>query len=259
MNDEERQTNKFRSGIGMPPFKAPEMRRVLSNVIDANTTPAVDSSLKSEDDDDFFKELDEGIERRKRADWIRKNHEVVKAERKASEHECIREEESGRLQEAQAQLEQMERMVRETQEQNRQLREALAQKTTGGMTPSVGFTTPKKTGRGQMKSHATMIRGSPVDKRVYKEGPDGYVATGLYESDGSPIWGVPKNKGMKLQLAKFSAKETHKGLGTGVNEWVNRFVRQLERAQVASGCCWPEEVKMDVLEAHLEGKTLDYW
>jgi hypothetical protein len=64
---------------------------------------------------------------------------------------------------------------------------------------------------------------------------------------------------MKRQLAKFSAKETHKGLGTGVNEWVNRFVRQLERAQVASGGFWPEEVKMDVLEAHLEGKALDYW
>jgi hypothetical protein len=66
-------------------------------------------------------------------------------------------------------------------------------------------------------------------------------------------------KDMTLQLAKFSAKETHKGLGTGVNHWVNRFVRQLERAQVASGCFWLEEVKMDVLEAHLDGKALDYW
>jgi hypothetical protein len=64
---------------------------------------------------------------------------------------------------------------------------------------------------------------------------------------------------MKLQLAKFSAREKHKGLGTGVNEWVNRFVRQLERAQVASGCFWPEDVKMDVLENHLEGKALDNW
>jgi hypothetical protein len=64
---------------------------------------------------------------------------------------------------------------------------------------------------------------------------------------------------MKLQLAKFSARETHKGLGTGVNEWVNRFVRQLERAQVASGCFWPEDVKMDVLENHHEGKALDFW
>jgi hypothetical protein len=130
---------------------------------------------------------------RKRANWIRKNHEVVKAERKASEHECIREE-SGRLQEAQAQLEQMERMVRKTQEQNRLLREALAQTTTGGMAPSVGFTTPNKTGRGQMKSHATVIRGSPVDKRVYKEDPDSYVATGLYESDGARYGAYPRTK-----------------------------------------------------------------
>jgi hypothetical protein len=131
MSNEERQTNKFGSGIGgMPPYKA-EMRRVLSSVSDVKTSPAVDSSLKSEDDDDFFKELDEGIERRKRADCIRKNHEVVKGERKASEHECIRGEESGRLQEAQAQLEQMERLFQESQEQNRLLREALAQTTTG--------------------------------------------------------------------------------------------------------------------------------
>jgi hypothetical protein len=95
-------------------------------------------------------------------------------------------------------------------------------------------------------------------KRVYKKDPDRYVATGLYGSDGSPIWGVPKNNDMKLQLAKFSAKETHKGPVTGVNEWVNRFVRQLGRVQVASGCFWPEEVKMDVLEAHLDGKALYY-
>jgi hypothetical protein len=30
---------------------------------------------------------------------------------------------------------------------------------------------------------------------------------------------------MKLQLAKFAAKETYMGLGTGVNEWIERFVR----------------------------------
>jgi hypothetical protein len=63
---------------------------------------------------------------------------------------------------------------------------------------------------------------------------------------------------MKLQLAKFPAKEAHKGLRTSVNEWVDRFVWQLERAQVASGGFWPEEVKMDILEAHPEGKALDY-
>jgi hypothetical protein len=54
----------------------------------------------------------------------------------------------------------------------------------------------------------------------------------------TPNGGVPKNKDMKLQLAKFSAKEAYKGLGTGINEWIDRFVRQLERAQLASGFCW---------------------
>jgi hypothetical protein len=38
-----------------------------------------------------------------------------------------------------------------------------------------------------------------------------------------------------LQLAKFAAKETYKCLGTGINEWIDRFVRQLERSQIASG------------------------
>ncbi len=70
---------------------------------------------------------------------------------------------------------------------------------------------------------------------------------------------MPKNKDMKLQLAKFTAKETYKGLGTGVNEWVNRFVRQLERAQIASGFCWSEDINMDLLENHLEGNALEYW
>jgi hypothetical protein len=77
----------------------------------------------------------------------------------------------------------------------------------------------------------------------------------MYDYSGQSKWGVPKNKDMKLQLAKFSANETYKGLETGVNGWVNRFVRQLEQAQVASGCCWSEGIKLDVLEDHLEGKA----
>ncbi len=36
-------------------------------------------------------------------------------------------------------------------------------------------------------------------------------------------------------------------------------MRQLERAQVASGYDWPEDVKMDVLQDCLEGEALDYW
>jgi hypothetical protein len=109
---------------------------------------------------------------------------------------------------------------------------------------------------------AAFVKGSPVGRDEFGRASLEYTQTGIYEADGTPrwgVWGVPKNNDMKLQLAKFSAKETHKCLGTGVNEWVNRFVRQLERAQVASGCFWPEDVKMDVLENHLEGKALDYW
>jgi hypothetical protein len=86
---------------------------------------------------------------------------------------------------------------------------------------------------------------------------------GLYESDGGPIWGTPKNKDIQLQLAEFSAKETYKGLGTGgwrtSDESVDRFVRQREHAQLTSGFCWRESTKMYVLEAHLEGKALDFW
>ncbi len=63
---------------------------------------------------------------------------------------------------------------------------------------------------------------------------------------------------MKLLSAKFAAKETSKGLGTCVNEWIDRFMRQLERAQVTSSFFWSESVKMDVLEDHLGGKPLEF-
>ena len=81
----------------------------------------------------------------------------------------------------------------------------------------------------------------------------------MYETNGEPIWGTPGNKDMKLQLAKFNAKETYKGLGTGIDDWVERFIRQIERAQLSSGFCWTESVRMDCLEDHLEGKALEYW
>ncbi len=103
------------------------------------------------------------------------------------------------------------------------------------------------------------MKVSPVEREEFGRASLEYAQTGMYEADGTPRWGVSKNKDMKLQLAKFSARERHKCLGTGVNEWVNRFVRQLKRAQVASACFWPEDVKMGVLENHPEGKALDYW
>jgi hypothetical protein len=59
-------------------------------------------------------------------------------------------------------------------------------------------------------------------------------------------------------LSKFATKETYKGLGTGINEWIERFVRELERDQLASGICWSENVKVDVLEDHLEAQALEF-
>jgi hypothetical protein len=46
----------------------------------------------------------------------------------------------------------------------------------------------------------------------------------MHESHGKPKWGVPKSKDMKLPLANFVANETLKGLGTSVNEWIERFM-----------------------------------
>ncbi len=45
----------------------------------------------------------------------------------------------------------------------------------------------------------------------------------MYHPYGEPKWGGSKNKDMKLPLVKFAAKETYKGLGTGVNEWIDRL------------------------------------
>ncbi len=48
-----------------------------------------------------------------------------------------------------------------------------------------------------------------MDNKTYREDRNSYDATGMYEYNGDPKWGVPKNKDTKFQLAKFSAKETH--------------------------------------------------
>lgn len=77
-----------------------------------------------------------------------------------------------------------------------------------------------------------------------------------YQRDSAGIGGMAR---FQAPPRPISGKETYKGLGTGINEWTNRFLRQLERAQLANGVCWSEDVKIDVLEDHLEGKTLEYW
>ena len=51
-----------------------------------------------------------------------------------------------------------------------------------------------------------MVKGSPVGIKAFKENAKGLWDTGLYDFEGNPMWGIPKNKDMKLTLAKFSAK-----------------------------------------------------
>ncbi len=58
------------------------------------------------------------------------------------------------------------------------------------------------------EGRAALVNEAPVERQVFSTNPDGYEATGLYETTGEPICGVPKNKDMKLHLAKFSANET---------------------------------------------------
>jgi hypothetical protein len=87
------------------------------------------------------------------------------------------------------------------QQQNQLLHELLMKEKKEGSTPDYAYLTPEKPGliSSQMKNRAAMIKGSPVGKREYEEDPNGYLAAGLYESDGSPIWGHD----MQLQLANI--------------------------------------------------------
>jgi hypothetical protein len=64
------------------------------------------------------------------------------------------------------------------------------------------------------KGCEALVVGASVGRDMFLEDPNWYTATGMYDRCGNPIWGVPKNKDMKLQLANFSANETYKGLET---------------------------------------------
>ncbi len=80
----------------------------------------------------------------------------------------------------------------------------------------------------QGSGRAAFVKGSLVGREEFGRASLECTQTGMYEADGTPRWGVPKNKDIELQLVKFSARETTNDLGTGVNEWINRFVWQLE-------------------------------
>jgi hypothetical protein len=49
--------------------------------------------------------------------------------------------------------------------------------------------------------------------------------------------GCAKEQGHETATDKVYGQGDLKGLGTGVIEWVDLFMRQLERAQLASGFC----------------------
>jgi hypothetical protein len=158
-------------------------------------------------------------------------------------------------------LDRMKNTVQELREENRKLLKENESLSKSATTKSICNQQYNASHMPEFKtiSRKALIRGSAINKETYDEDPRGYRDTGMYGIDGTPKWGVPRNKDMKLQLAKFAAKETYKGLGTGINEWIERFIRQLQRALLASGFCWSESVKMDVLEDHLEGKALEFW
>jgi hypothetical protein len=52
------------------------------------------------------------------------------------------------------------------------------------------------------------VKGAPVGRDAFRQAENEYISTGMYEANGTPKWGVQKNKDMKLQLTKFTAKGT---------------------------------------------------
>ncbi len=105
----------------------------------------------------------------------------------------------------------MKNTVQELQEENKRLlkeNEFLSKSTTTKSTSNHQYNATR-TPEFKTISRKALIRGSPVNKETYDEDPRGYSDTGMYEIDGIPKWGVPRNKDMKLQLAKFAAKETY--------------------------------------------------
>ena len=58
---------------------------------------------------------------------------------------------------------------------------------------------------------------------------------------------------IKLTLDKFSGKELYPGLGSGFEEWCDRFVRKVMNAEERIGKRWPEATKVERLGDFLEG------
>jgi hypothetical protein len=129
MSDEKKRENWYSGAVGR--LDLPERRTLTtSSVSDVKPIPAGNSSPKSENGSEaMFADLEEENERRQRAakthKWMQKNHALVEEERKASE-------ESRRAKATQDRFDKMERMLLETQEQIRQLTEAMRRVAKGG-------------------------------------------------------------------------------------------------------------------------------
>jgi hypothetical protein len=108
MSDEQKRENWYSGAVGR--LDLPERKTITtSSVSDVKPIPVVNSSPKSENGSEaMFTDLEENEHRHRAAktrEWMQKYHALIEEERKASENDRIRREESRRSQETQAKLE----------------------------------------------------------------------------------------------------------------------------------------------------------
>ena len=68
----------------------------------------------------------------------------------------------------------------------------------------------------------------------------------------------PNEKQSKLNIEKFTGKETYPGLGCDFVGWGRRFLRQVALNEEICGFLWSEETKVDVLMRHLGDEPRGY-
>jgi hypothetical protein len=232
MSDEDRSINLIGRGIGdRPVFKPPPKKfKDVKPTQMPDSSPAyeverteVEACRKLKQDVRTYLEEHEREEEEKVA--TREAHEHARA-RDAQEHEEELNYMKKIMYENKIELDRMKNTVQELQQENKRLlkeNESLSKRTTTKSTSNHQYNATR-TPEFKTISRKALIRGSSVNKETYDEDPRGYRDIGMYEIDGTPKWKVPRNKDMKLQLAKFETKETYKGLGTGINEWIERFI-----------------------------------
>jgi hypothetical protein len=60
--------------------------------------------------------------------------------------------------------------------------------------------------------------------------------------------GCAEEQGYKVDVDQVRGRRDLQMSETEVNELIDQFVRKLEPAQMASGFCWSESVKMNILK-----------